>query len=138
MTIFSDPKDELETILTEHLVTPGTIKVIRKFRSYDFDQTPLLVIMTDGYDERTADEADEIDITLVTITKFSGQSEEEAAETVLDTVDDKLVELFRKDGDYQVNPGKWGAVDFPRRSIRPPSPFDAGYRYSEFYLRFIT
>ncbi len=139
MTIFSDVKDELETILAAELVTPGTIRAIRKYRSYEFDQTPLLVLMTEGYDE-TDDFANQIDITAVTITKFSGQGEEEAAETVLDTVEDKLVEMFRTDGTYndESKQPAWSGVEIHRRSIRPPSPFDAGYRYSEFYLRFIT
>lgn len=136
VTIFSKVKAEVKSLCETHLETPGTVADVLGYRPYSFDTSPILVLTTSGYDFRLSDGAELPEITVATIAKFDGQSEEEAAEQVLDDVEAMLNWMFNpEDGKYQVH-APWGAVDFSRPSTRPPSPFGPGSRYAEKYLTF--
>lgn len=139
VTIFGQIKDELDSILTTHLLDPEIVQEIRGYRSYSLDETPLLIISTSGYGYRESDTGELVDITIVTVVKFTGVTEEEGAEQALDDIEQILNDLFNPDdGTYQVHAPYWGAVDFYQPSIRPPSPFGPGTRYAEKYMRFIA
>ena len=136
MTIFEDLRDSLGELLDELLVNEELVKQVRRYRSYTFDVSPLVIITGSGYSERQNDFADVPDITIATVVQFSGAEEEEYAERMLDRVDQALIDAFRVDGTHQAR-SPWRAVDIWQRGIRPASPFGPGTRYSEFYLRFV-
>lgn len=136
VTIFSRTKDKLYDILNVALVETNIAQEVRTSRGYDTAATPYVILSTDGYFERPRDDASEVDIKVSVIAKFADATEEEAAETALDDIEQVLINLFSSDGDYQVLRGYWGGVDRYKRSWRPFSPLGPGYRYSESYLRF--
>ncbi len=138
-TIFSKIKAQVKSQLETHLETPGTVADVLGYRAYALDVTPLLIITTNGYGLRLSDGAELPEITIATYIKFSGASEEEPAEAALDDIESMLNWLYSPDdGEYQVHHPYWGAVDFQRASIRPPSPFGPGTRYAEKYLQFVV
>jgi hypothetical protein len=136
VTIFSRTKDQLSTILNTELVDAGLAQEIRTSRGYDTAATPYVIVSTDGYGQNIRDGANQVDIKISVIAKFSDATEEDAAEVALDEIEQRLIDLFSLDGTYQVNRPYWGAVDRYKRSWRPFSPLGPGYRYSESYLRF--
>ena len=138
VTIFSRVKDELLVIFQKHLVDTEVVREVRTSRGYDTAATPYVIVATASYNERLSDMADEVYISVSVIAKFLDATEEEAAETVLDDVQQVLIDLFGLDGLYQVHKGHWGAVDRNKPTWRPFSPLGPGYRYSESYFRFIV
>lgn len=140
MSIFSTVKDELKSVLDTHLTNSSIVQEVRGYRSFTFkDVSPLLILTVNGYGYRESDGASEVDIMLVTVVRFSGESEEETAEQVLDDIEEAIIDLFNPDdGTYQTHPGYWGAVDFYQRSERPTSPLEPGIRYARKHLRFIV
>ena len=137
-TIFDRVKDELNVVLTAHLVTstPQLAKEIRTSRGYDTAQTPYIILSTSSYGERQSDQTEQVYITISTLAKFADATEEEAAEKALDDIEQVLIDTLGLDGLYQPHSPYWGAIDRYRRSWRPFSPIGPGLRYAEQYFRF--
>lgn len=136
MNRFGRLKTELARIC---LVENIPVQQIFKYRIIDVENPPVLVISIMGNGYRESDLGDTIDVAFASFARFTTNAEAEAAEDVLDEIEERLNRLFRgDDAPYQVNEPYWGAVDFYRVSERPPSPLGPGYRYGIKYMRFLV
>ncbi len=132
VSIFSRIKSELGTVLERELKDTGIVQEVRTYRSFKFEPSPMTIITTSG----TEDEGETVNVTIATIIKFADETEVETAEQVLDDVEQVLINLFGRKREIKAERPSWGAVVIAKASERPASPMGAGFRYSEFYLRF--
>ena len=139
-TIFGRTKGEVKSLLETHVKNVGLVQDVRGYRSYRSDVSPLLVVSTDGYSYRDADDGEFVHLVIATFVRYDPEEdEEEQAEERLDEIEQKLNELFSpKEGMFSQRPGYWGDTEFPRPSTRPASEQDRRIRSSQKFIRFLV
>jgi hypothetical protein len=140
MSNFSDIKDAMATQLAALFTAASLSVTIRKYRTLDWSSArdgALLVLASAGFGE-SGQLQDSVDVIVSVIVPYGNETEASAAETLIDNIDQELIDAYRSDGTHQKAAGIWSAVNFFQPSFRLPASRDEAtwYYYSQSHLRF--